>query len=137
MLERRDGYAWAPESSPNQGEAHLAQVTVIPVQEDSVRLGTLTSGEADVIRYVQPSEEQGLADAGYEIVSKTGVGLSNQWFLRPGAPHFDDIQVRRALLHAIDREQIIETQYTESWTAASSVLSPDTCLLYTSPSPRD
>lgn len=126
VLERRDGYAWAPESSPNQGEAHLAQVTVIPVQEDSVRLGTLTSGEADVIRYVQPSEEQGLADAGYEIVSKTGVGLSNQWFLRPGAPHFDDIQVRRALLHAIDREQIIETQYTESWTAASSVLSPGT-----------
>jgi peptide/nickel transport system substrate-binding protein len=126
VLDRRDGYAWAPPSSPNQGEAHLASVTVIPVQEDSVRLGTLKSGEADVIRYVQPSEEQGLVDAGYDIVSKTGVGLSNQWFLRSQAPFLDDVDVRKALLHAIDREQIIETQYTDSWTPATSVLSPGT-----------
>lgn len=126
VLDRREGYAWAPPSSPNQGEAHLASVTVIPVQEDSVRLGTLKSGEADVIRYVQPSEEQGLVDAGYEIVSKTGVGLSNQWFLRSQAPFLDDVDVRKALLHAIDREQIIETQYTDSWTPATSVLSPGT-----------
>lgn len=126
VLDRREGYAWAPPSSPNQGEAHLASVTVIPVQEDSVRLGTLKSGEADVIRYVQPSEEQGLVDAGYDIVSKTGVGLSNQWFLRSQAPFLDDVDVRTALLHAIDREQIIETQYTDSWTPATSVLSPGT-----------
>ncbi|MDD9154300.1 ABC transporter substrate-binding protein [Plantibacter flavus] len=126
VLDRREGYAWAPPSSPNQGEAHLASVTVIPVQEDSVRLVTLKSGEADVIRYVQPSEEQGLVDAGYEIVSKTGVGLSNQWFLRSQAPFLDDVDVRKALLHAIDREQIIETQYTDSWTPATSVLSPGT-----------
>lgn len=126
VLDRREGYAWAPPSSPNQGEAHLASVTVIPVQEDSVRLGTLKSGEADVIRYVQPSEEQGLVDAGYDIVSKTGVGLSNQWFLRSQAPFLDDVEVRKALLHAIDREQIIETQYTDSWTPATSVLSPGT-----------
>ncbi|MBD8535950.1 ABC transporter substrate-binding protein [Plantibacter sp. CFBP 13570] len=126
VLDRREGYAWAPPSSPNQGEAHLASVTVIPVQEDSVRLGTLKSGEADVIRYVQPSEEQGLVDAGYDIVSKTGVGLSNQWFLRSQAPFLDDVDVRKALLHAIDREQIIETQYTDSWTPATSVLSPGT-----------
>ena len=126
VLDRREGYAWAPPSSPNQGEAHLASVTVIPVQEDSVRLGTLKSGEADVIRYVQPSEEQGLVDAGYDIVSKTGVGLSNQWFLRSQAPFLDDVDVRKALLHAIDREQIIETQYTDSWTPATSVLSAGT-----------
>lgn len=126
VLDRREGYAWAPPSSPNQGEAHLASVTVIPVQEDSVRLGTLKSGEADIIRYVQPSEEQGLVDAGYDIVSKTGVGLSNQWFLRSQAPFLDDVDVRKALLHAIDREQIIETQYTDSWTPATSVLSPGT-----------
>lgn len=126
VLERRVGYAWAPASSPNQGEAHLAKVTVIPVQEDSVRLGTLKSGEADVIRYVQPSEEQGLIDAGFTIVAKTGVGLTNQWFLRSQAPFLDDITVRKALLHVIDREQIIETQYTDSWKPATSLLSPGT-----------
>jgi peptide/nickel transport system substrate-binding protein len=126
VLTRREGYAWAPASSPNQGEAHLAQVTVIPVLEDSVRLGTLRSGEADVIRYVQPSEEQALEAAGFDIVSKTGVGLSNQWFLRSSAPFLDDIRVRQALQHVIDRDGIVADQYTESWKPATSVLSPGT-----------
>ncbi|MET0932349.1 MAG: ABC transporter substrate-binding protein [Mycetocola sp.] len=126
VLTRREGYAWAPASSPNQGEAHLKQVTVIPVLEDSVRLGTLKSGEGDLIRYVQPSEEQALADAGYQVVAGTGVGLSNQWFLRTAAPFLDDINVRKALQHVIDRDAIVENQYTESWTPATSVLAPGT-----------
>jgi peptide/nickel transport system substrate-binding protein len=126
VLTRREGYAWAPPSSPNQGEAHLQQVTVIPVLEDSVRLGTLRSGEADVIRYVQPSEEEALEAGGFEIVSKTGVGLSNQWFLRSAAPFLDDIRVRQALQHVVDREQIVKDQYTGSWKPATSVLSPGT-----------
>jgi peptide/nickel transport system substrate-binding protein len=126
VLTRRDGYAWAPPSSANQGEAHLEQVTVIPVLEDSVRLGTLKSGEGDLIRYVQPSEEQALADAGYQVVAATGVGLSNQWFLRPDAPFLGDINVRKALQHVIDRDAIVKNQYTESWTPATSVLAPGT-----------
>jgi peptide/nickel transport system substrate-binding protein len=126
VLSRRDGYAWAPASSPNQGEAHLAQVTVIPVLEDSVRLGTLKSGEGDVIRYVQPSEEQALADSGYQVVAGTGVGLSNHWFLRPSAPFLGDINVRKALQHVIDRDAIVENQYTKSWSPATSVLAPGT-----------
>ncbi len=126
VLVRRDGYAWAPAGSPNQGEAHLAEVTVIPVLEDSVRLGTLRSGQGDVIRYVQPSEEDALADAGFDVVAKTGVGLSNHWIIKQTAPFLDDVLVRRALLHAIDRQTIVDSLYTDSWSAATSVLAPDT-----------
>ena len=126
VLVRRDGYAWAPAGSPNQGEAHLAEVTVIPVLEDSVRLGTLRSGQGDVIRYVQPSEEDALADAGFDVVAKTGVGLSNHWIIKQTAPFLEDLDVRRALLHAIDRQTIVDSLYTDSWSAATSVLAPDT-----------
>ena len=90
------------------------------------QFGQVGAGEGDVIRYVQPSEEQALADAGYQVVAKTGVGLSNQWFLRPAAPFLDDKGVRQALQHVIDRDAIVEGQYTESWTPATSVLSPGT-----------
>ncbi|UZN02045.1 ABC transporter substrate-binding protein [Cellulomonas sp. S1-8] len=126
VLVRRDGYAWAPPSSPNQGEAYLAKVVVIPVLEDSVRLGTLRAGEGDIIRYVQPSEEKGLVDAGFEIVAGTGVGLSNQWFLRGSAPFLDDVRVRRALQRLVDRDTIVDTLYTDSWSPATSVLAPGT-----------
>ncbi|MBD7919596.1 ABC transporter substrate-binding protein [Cellulomonas sp. Sa3CUA2] len=126
VLVRREGYAWAPPSSPNQGEAHLAKVVVIPVLEDSVRLGTLRAGEGDVIRYVQPSEEKGLVDAGFHVVAGTGVGLSNQWFLRSSAPFLDDVRVRHALQRLIDRDTIVDTLYTDSWSPATSVLAPGT-----------
>ena len=126
VLSRRDGYAWAPPSSPNQGEAYLDTVTIIPVTEDSVRLGTLRSGQADLLRYVQPSEEQALADDGYQIIAKSGVGLVNQWIFQQTAPFLDEEKVRQALVAGTDREQILTDIYTENWHVATSVLSPGT-----------
>lgn len=126
VLKRREGYAWAPPSYENQGEAYLDEIIVTPVLEDSVRLGSLKAGQADLLRYVQPSEEAGLTKAGFQVYAKTGVGLSNHWWLRQTAKFIDDANVRAALLLGIDREEIVETLYTENWSPASSVLSPGT-----------
>ncbi|MET1033774.1 MAG: ABC transporter substrate-binding protein [Arthrobacter sp.] len=124
VLARRDGYAWAPEGLANQGEAYLDKVTIIPVTEDSVRLGSLRAGEADIIRYIQPSEEETLTNAGFEVIAQQGVGNANVWDLKQSAPFLDDVRVRRALQHGIDRQQIIEDLYTENWSAATSVITP-------------
>jgi peptide/nickel transport system substrate-binding protein len=124
VLARREGYAWAPPGLENQGEAYLDRITVIPVTEDSVRLGSLRAGEADLIRYIQPSEEKTLTAAGLEVVSVQGVGNSNVWDLRQSAPFLDDVRVRQALQHGIDRDQIISDLYTENWNKATSILTP-------------
>ena len=124
VLVRRDGYAWAPPGLENQGEAYLDRITIIPVTEDSVRLGSLRAGEADLIRYIQPSEEQTLAAAGLEVLSVQGVGNSNVWDLRQSAPFLDDVRVRQALQHGINRDQILSDLYTENWSKATSILTP-------------
>ncbi|MEE1621880.1 ABC transporter substrate-binding protein [Zafaria sp. J156] len=124
VLTRREGYAWAPQGLANQGEAYLEKVTIIPVTEDSVRLGSLRAGEADVIRYIQPSEEKTLTDAGFEVVARQGVGNANVWDLKQSAPFLDDVRVRQALQHGIDRQQIIDDLYTENWSAATSIITP-------------
>jgi peptide/nickel transport system substrate-binding protein len=124
VLTRRDGYSWAPEGLENQGEAYLDKVTIIPVTEDSVRLGSLRAGEADIIRYIQPSEEKTLTDAGFEVVARQGVGNANVWDLKQASPFLDDVRVRQALQHGIDRQQIIDDLYTENWSAATSVITP-------------
>lgn len=126
ILAKREGYDWAPPSSSHQGEALLDTITILPVTEDSVRLGSLRSGEADLIRYLQPSEEQGLLDAGIDIVSEQGSGNANVWDVRQSAPFLDDVNVRRALQSGIDRDQIIEDLYTDSWRPAKSVVTEDT-----------
>ena len=124
VLARREGYAWAPPGLENQGEAYLDRITIIPVTEDSVRLGSLRAGEADLIRYIQPSEEETLTAAGLDVVSVQGVGNSNVWDLRQSAPFLDDVRVRQALQHGIDRDQIISDLYTENWNKATSILTP-------------
>jgi peptide/nickel transport system substrate-binding protein len=124
VLARREGYAWAPEGLENQGEAYLDKVTIIPVTEDSVRLGSLRSGEADIIRYIQPSEEETLTAAGFEVIAEQGVGNANIWDLKQSAPFLDDVKVRQALQHGIDRQQIIDDLYTDNWSAATSIITP-------------
>ncbi len=127
VLTARKTYAWGPPSWKNRGAAYVKTVTIIPVTEDSVRLGTLKSGQADLLRYVQPSEEKSLAKQGYDVVADSGVGLSNQWFIRQtAAPYLKDERLRKALLVGIDRDQIVKSQYTTNWSAATSLLAPGT-----------
>ncbi|WOF22251.1 ABC transporter substrate-binding protein [Microbacterium betulae] len=126
VLAKREGYDWAPPSLAHQGEAYLDEIVIIPVTEDSVRLGSLTSGEADVIRYVQPSEEEALQEAGIDVVGVQGAGNANVWDVRQSAPFLDDVNVRRALQHGIDRQQIIDDLYTENWEVATSTVTPTT-----------
>lgn len=126
VLTRREDYAWGPKSAVGKGAATLQTVDWIPTQDDAVRLGAVQSGQAGILRYVEPRQETVLAKQHYTIVAKTGVGLSNQWFLRTKVAPLDDINVRRALFRAIDREQILSELYTKSWSAATSVLAPHT-----------
>lgn len=126
VFTKRKGYAWAPEGVENQGEAYLDKIVVIPVTEDSVRLGSLTSGEADLIRYIQPSEEKALTDKGFTVVGIQGVGNANVWDINQAAPFLDDIKVRQALQSGIDRTQIINDLYTQNWEAATSIVTPGT-----------
>jgi peptide/nickel transport system substrate-binding protein len=127
VLTARKDYRWAPSSWKNQGAAYVNTVTIIPVQEESVRLGSLKSHQADLLRYVQPSDERRLAESGYQVIADSGVGLSNQWFIRQtAAPYLTDIRVRKALLVGIDRKAIVKTLYSSNWSAATSVLSPGT-----------
>jgi peptide/nickel transport system substrate-binding protein len=127
VLTARKDYKWAPPSWKNQEAAYVDTVTIIPVQEEAVRLGTFKSGQAHLLRYIQPSEEKALAAKGYDVVATSGVGLSNQWFIRQtAAPYLKDERVRKALQIGIDRQAIVKDLYTPNWSAATSVLSPGT-----------
>lgn len=126
VLVRRKGYAWAPETAKNQGESYIDSLTIIPVEEDSVRLGAVRARQGHALRYVQPSEERGLAARGFQVVGVRTPGAANFLEVRFKADFVDDIRVRRALLRGIDRQEIVSKLYTDNWKAAQSVLSPGT-----------
>lgn len=126
VFVRRQGYDWAPPSLAHQGEARLERLEVHAVTDDTARLGTLRSGQADLIRYLQPADELQLAeDPSFQILSAQGIGATNHWQLRVSIPALQDARVRQALQVGIDRASLVSDLYTENWAVARSVVTED------------
>ncbi|GGL02662.1 ABC transporter substrate-binding protein [Nocardia jinanensis] len=120
VLRRREDYAWPRGDALHDGPAYLERVTVQQVVEPSLRTGSLQAGQVDIIHYVQPTEEPFVAD-GFELIAPTFFGSVWGLQLRLTAPHLDDIRVRRALTHGIDRQEILRTNFPGgAWTEAKS-----------------
>lgn len=121
VLAKRRGYNWAPPTAGHQGEAYLDTVTVVPVTEDSVRVGALRAGQADALRYTQPPDEKLLEREGFKVLGLRTPGLSNTLDVRRTAPFVDDVNVRKAIMYGIDREEILRTLYTDNWKVAQNI----------------
>ncbi len=122
-LAVRKDYDWAPPSSPHQGRAYLDEIKIIVTPEDNVRVGALTSGQADFVRYVQAYDEETVKSAGFTLYAEPTRGVNNGLYLRPGNSFLKDRDVRKALQAGTDAKEVVETLFTPSYPVATSVLS--------------
>src|SRR5690625_1780553 len=121
-LTARDDYDWAPENHPHQGRAELDEIQIQILPEDSVRIGALTSGQGHIARQIGAKDEQRVIDAGVDIVAAPTRGVNNSLNYRIGSDILSDERVRQAISHAVDREQIVDTIFTDSYPLATGVL---------------
>ncbi|RZU66074.1 peptide/nickel transport system substrate-binding protein [Microterricola gilva] len=119
----RDDYDWAPPSLEHQGRAYLDDIHLIVTPEDSVRIGSLTSGQADYIRYVQAFDEAAVESAGFELYAPQTRGVNNSLSLRFTNPLLSDIKVRQALVAGVNAQEVVDTLFTANYPVATSSLS--------------
>ncbi|MCU1406510.1 MAG: transporter substrate-binding protein [Glaciihabitans sp.] len=122
-LTARDDYDWAPPSLEHQGRAYLDAINIVITPEDSVRIGALTSGQADYARYVQAFDEPQVEAAGITIYAPQTRGVNNSLSIRFTNPLVSDIRVRQALIAGINRQEIVDTIFTANYPLATSSLS--------------
>jgi peptide/nickel transport system substrate-binding protein len=122
-LAVREDYDWAPASFDHQGRAYLDEIKIIVSPEDSVRIGALTSGQADFIRSVQAYDEPALQGAGFTVYPAQTKGVNPGLWLRASNPLLSDVRVREALLKGTDTQSIVDTLFTDSYPRATSILS--------------
>ncbi|MFT0847083.1 TIGR04028 family ABC transporter substrate-binding protein [Actinomycetaceae bacterium L2_0104] len=122
-LTAREDYDWAPESRAHQGRAHLDDVTYVVTPEDSVRVGALTSGQAHVARQIEAQDEEQIKNAGLDLLVAPTNGVNNSLSFRFRHPVLEDIRVRQAIGHGIDRQAILNILFTDSYPLATSVIS--------------
>lgn len=126
QLARRSGYAWGSSLWKKTGEAYLDRVEFTVVPESGVRVGSLQSGQVDVIGAVGRADEAALKGAGIALPARANPGVVFNLGLNNSRPALKDVKVRQAILAAIDRRQIADTVFPTGTRPATSVLSHTT-----------
>jgi peptide/nickel transport system substrate-binding protein len=105
-----------------RGRPALDRVVFRTVPEEGARMLSLRTGEADMVLLPTPSELSALeADPNFIVEGAPGVGVFYLAF-NLERPLVEDVRVRRAVAHAIDRELIVEAILEGTGVLATSVI---------------
>ncbi|MBD8217191.1 ABC transporter substrate-binding protein [Microbacterium sp. CFBP 13617] len=122
VLKKRDDYDWGPEAIGHDGPAYLDTITYKQVAEPSLRTASVESGQAQVAYNASPQDLDALKGEGLTVETPRYLGFVNGYALNTTVAPFDDVRVRQAVQHGIDRDEILSTVYTEDWLGAESFI---------------
>lgn len=125
-FDRNNAYNWGPPGT-HAGPAYLAKYTILTIPVDATRYNALTSGQADAIDYV-PAQDIQSAKANPDLAIKklTVEGAPYSFWLNTSRPPFNNILVREAFLHGINRAQIVKSVMFGQYQTDDSFLSSST-----------
>lgn len=107
-LRRNPDYNWGPPMVDNHGAPYLDALVFKVIPDATTQLAALEAGEVDAIFVNEPAHLQELSqDPDVEVHEMVLNGLVHVGFNMNKAP-FDDVIVRRAFSHAIDKQQIVD-----------------------------
>ena len=121
-LTTREDYNWAPPSLEHQGRASIDGIDITVAGENSVRIGTVVSGQADIARQIPAPDEAQFEAPGLSLVAASTNGVNNGLNFRPTSAQLGDIKVRQAIIAGIDRQAIIDTLFTKNYPLATGIL---------------
>ncbi len=127
VLERNADYNWAPEFAAHAGKAFLDQVIFRILPEAATRLTAFETGEISIAGDPPVLDAVSMVDAGKAVL---------QNFAQPGVPAIlminttkaptDDINVRKAMILAVNQTELAQTAFKKLGLPANSVISPTT-----------
>lgn len=122
VLRKREDYNWGPPLQEHSGPALVDTINVVVAPESSVRIGALEAGQVDIARDIDAPVEDQLKAHGIGIVAAPTSGVNNGLAFRFRHPLLQDIRVRQAIIHGVDRQRIITTLFSDSYPLATSSL---------------
>lgn len=124
VLTRNEEYDWGPDFLSNTGPAHFEEIHFRHVPENTTLFNELTVGDVDGTTYV-PTES---ADevAGHENTSLERSDFPHPSYLAMNVtnPPTDEIEVRKAIGHAVNRDAVIEAALSGEATPIRSIVPP-------------
>ncbi|MFO7941515.1 MAG: ABC transporter substrate-binding protein [Bacillota bacterium] len=109
VLERFEEYNWAPEFMNHQGPAYLETITYKMIEENTTRLVSLESGDANMLDAPPADEIERLVSGDdYEVITIQTPGMP--LIFQPNVTRMptSELEVRRAILYAVNRQQVAD-----------------------------
>lgn len=107
-LVRNPNFNWGPPFVMNQGPYHIERMEFVIISEASTVLAGLETGEIDYAS-VQAGDVEYLRGLDHlTILEAPSQGMFPSLAINVSQPPFDDIRVRRAFNHAIDRQLLVD-----------------------------
>jgi peptide/nickel transport system substrate-binding protein len=128
VLKQNPAYDWGPPSAQHTGPAHLKTLTIRFIEENTVRVGALNSGEVDVVGGLPAPNIKSLQKSSrIQVLSAQAPGgvYSLHFNPAPGGP-LADKRVRTALLRSVDLTQLVKSVDFGAYDRAWSELGPRT-----------
>ena len=127
VIERNPDYKWGPEFAAHQGPAYLDQVVFRILPEAATRTTAFETGEVQMAGDPPALDAISLSESGKAKVES---------FAQPGVPAIlminttkaptDDINVRKAMILAVNQDELAKTAFQSLGMPAYSVISPTT-----------
>lgn len=128
VINKRAGYNWPGPNAKHTGDAYLDQVVFRVVPEASVRVGSLQSGDVDVINQVPSQNEETLEASGFGLLTDNNPGTVSEYLTNNSGPILKDGNVRKAIQLGVNREEYKSTILLPRNNVATSILSSTTPL---------
>jgi peptide/nickel transport system substrate-binding protein len=95
-----------------------------PISENAARLQALQTGEIQGYDLVEPQDFATITDTdGLQLIERPAFNVGYIGFAQGNEP-LDDIEVRRAIAHAIDRESLVDALYAGQGEVATQFMPP-------------
>jgi peptide/nickel transport system substrate-binding protein len=126
-LERNEDYNWGPSFWNHSGPAYLDQLTFVPVIDNPARLTAFESGDLHIIEQVPEQDFDRLKQSGeYQMKVSPNPGAPMTLFMNTQLGPTADINVRKAILHGMDHQQLIDIALFNLYEVVEGPISPTT-----------
>jgi peptide/nickel transport system substrate-binding protein len=125
-LIRNPNYAWGAPIFNHQGLAYLQSIVYRIVPEEATRVATLETGETLFIEDVPVTDYQRLKASRDKVlleIRQAGSGWS--LMMNQGRAPTNEVAVRRAIMHTVDKEGLVRTVWNSVFKAGCSPLTPN------------
>ncbi|MCP1854565.1 MULTISPECIES: ABC transporter substrate-binding protein [unclassified Bradyrhizobium] len=112
-FRRNPDYNWAPATAKHQGPAYVDGISWKFLPDQTVRYGSLITGETDAI-YDIPAIAWKDANSRFPVLRHITGGTPLRLALYAARPPFDDVLVRKAFAYSTDRKAAVDTSFLGS-----------------------